>query len=189
MQTFDQRVFRTGFSAKAPRLRWVARALPLSRPTNGEVLRQHCLVMGGSATSRSGAWLRVAIGSQIAGLCENRDQSARQQPTGSSNRDTIERCVTSSLREREAHDETRRRPRFGQVFLGLFRRVIGSKEGRFGCAPSGQRPPLGATNSQWQRTEETRLQCSEPGRLKDHCEDGEQPNAKEHRGELDGVIS
>ena len=134
MQTFDQRVFRTGFSAKAPRLRWVARALPLSRPTNGEVLRQHCLVMGGSATSRSGAWLRVAIGSQIAGLCENRDQSARQQPTGSSNRDTIERCVTSSLREREAHDETRLgRPRFGQVFLGLFRRVIGSKESRWGA--------------------------------------------------------
>ena len=136
MQTFDQRVFRTGFSAKAPRLRWVARALPLSRPTNGEVLRQHCLVMGGSATSRSGAWLRVAIGSQIAGLCENRDQSARQQPTGSSNRDTIERCVTSSLREREAHDETRRRPRFGQVFLGLFRRVIGSKESRWGAPPA-----------------------------------------------------
>ena len=41
----------------------------------------------------------------------------------------------------------------------------------------------------WQQTEETRLHCSEPGRLKDHCEDGEQPNTKQHRGELDGVIS
>jgi hypothetical protein len=57
------------------------------------------------------------------------------------------------------------------------------------CAPKPTAASFGGTNSQWLRTEETRLQRNEPGRLKDHCQDGEQPNTKQHRGELHGVIS
>jgi hypothetical protein len=45
------------------------------------------------------------------------------------------------------------------------------------------------TNSQWQRPEETRLQCSAPGFSKHHREHGEEPDADQHRGELYGIVS
>jgi hypothetical protein len=61
--------------------------------------------------------------------------------------------------------------------------VIGSREDRRRASDRGRHElPV-------QRTQETRLQCKEPGRLKEHRQEGEQPNAKQHHGELHGVIS
>ena len=48
--------------------------------------------------------------------------------------------------------------------------------------------PTGGTNSEWQQAKETRLQCSARGFSKDHREEGEEPDADQHRGELYDVI-
>jgi hypothetical protein len=82
------------------------------------------------------------------------------------------------------------RPRFGPVSLRGFGSVTTMlfdrrRRQRRGAA----RSPAGGPNSQWQRAEETRLQCREPGFLKDHSEDREEPDADQHREELYGVIS
>jgi hypothetical protein len=56
------------------------------------------------------------------------------------------------------------------------------------CGSAAASVPAGATNSQWQEVEETRLQCSKPGFSKHHREDSEDPDADQHREELYGVI-
>jgi hypothetical protein len=117
----------------------------------------------------------------------------------SSERGTMETHVNGPVPPSEPDDEANiGRPRFGQVSLRRFGSVTTmlvdrrrrQRRGRPGaCGSAAARSPAGGANSQWQRAEETRLQCSEPGFLKDHSEDREEPDADQHREELYGVIS